>query len=194
MEQSFRNDVHMVLSSNLVPILVPVGVMIFLLMVATTASSSIQKKKPKKGSPSNAPPSWMVVGFVVVVFEVLHAMDFDVGIAPLSYDICRSDLEDIASPTNNPYTNFTDFYSEAYVDAHREYASRASHFILASSVITLWLWDTQLMVTSIIALLVGAVSTLPLACCESEYLEMAIVLVTGIMVSKLAFDSLGRKA
>lgn len=186
--QSLKNDILMVFSSNPVPILVAIGTL-FSLSRLTPASS-----KP----PKPTYPSWMTVGIVLALFQIFHAIDFDIGIGLLSYGFKEnsgensSNQENAASSIYKPYRNFTEFYDEAYIDAHVSFSSRASHLVLASSVVIIFLWDTRLLVASTTALLAGAISTIPLACFDSEYIEMAIVLVTGMMVSKLAFNTLGR--
>ena len=188
-EQSLKNDILMVLSSNPVPILVAIGTL-FSLSKVTPASSKSARNRINEEPPKHPYPSWMTVGILLVLFQILHAIDFDIGIGPLSYGIAENS-SGTSSSAYKPYPNFAEFYQEAYIDAHVEYASRVSHLVLASSVVIIFLWDTRLLVASMTALSIGAISTIPLARFDSEYIEMAIVLVTGMTVSKLAFNSVG---
>lgn len=112
---------------------------------------------------------------LIAAVGVLHAMDFQV--------LPATTFTTTTKNNNKPYHNFSTFYQEAYLDAHVTTASRLSHFFLASSVVALWVWDTRLGVASIAALLVGAISTVPLLATSQPWLEMTLVLMTGMAVT-----------
>ena len=154
-------------------------------------------------------PSYKLISVLVALFGILYSIGFDLRIYPVSLwdpnggndtQINDSNLQS-STPSSSliyynhnnskPYTNYSVFYKEAYLDGHVITSSRRFHFVLASSVVAIWvMYDTRLMVASLTALLVGATSTIPLASCNLPFLEMSLVFVVGIIVSRVSYGTM----
>lgn len=189
-EQSLIGDLlHFVF--NPLPALVVLATMLFLTIIVAPATSSSQLKG--NGAVAVPFPSWKLMAVVAGGFQILQSMGFYIGIDPISMPISMPISTNETVMSYKPFcSNFTKFYQEAYIDAHVEYDSRLSHLILSTSVAVLWLWDGRLLVASLAALTTGALCTIPLAACHIEFLEMMIVLVVGLTVSKLCYNTMIR--
>ncbi|CAB9529227.1 expressed unknown protein [Seminavis robusta] len=186
--QSLVEDL-IVLTGGLPVLAVPVALLAALLYLSYINQSSKSQDLKKNNSGESIYPSPRTVMATVTAFAVCHSINYDLSRLPSTLLGGRTTILDdnySTSTTNTkPYSDFATFYHEAYVDFHVTAASRLSHCFLATSVAMIWISDTRLGVASIIALLTGALATIPLLACPIPFVEMALVVTTGIAVTQI---------
>lgn len=188
-EQSILNDISTVTQNP-----DPIWIVIIMVIILANTKSIASKSKHRR---QQSYPSWITLSALMAAFGILYQVNFDI----LATVVGIEETQRISASIYKPYTNFTQFYQEAYTNAHVEPSSRISHLILVAGIVSLWVNDTRLFVASAAALLVGATSTLPLAMMTAfhddtatsmPFLEMIIVLFVGLAISRILYATMWR--
>ena len=181
----------------------PLGIAVIMVVSLSLTRSIASKSRHRR---QQTFPFRFTMSLLMVAFAAFYQVGFDIGIKPLpvfsrlggshSNDTATTETESDDASRNpstsiyRPYTNYTNFYAEAYTDAHLEPASRTSHFFLGCAVCLVWMYESRLFVASAAALLLGAIATFPLALCDMEWIEMMLVLFVGLAISRICYATM----